>query len=284
MALMLKKWGAPRRKREEGTFSSVRKIAVSSRRNTVLVILVSAAIGGWLYVFFGSGFFEVREVQVSDLLYADRGAVIRTVYAAVDEQGKGRNLFLLDTAALQQELESELYAEKVTVDKQYPHILRLNIQERQSSVIVIANQAFYLVDRHGIGVERISSEEEAAVLQRIADPSTATPQDLPILRVSGNVSFKAGELFVSAWMVEGWLQAFEALQKASFGYRQAALDYVTSTKLILDLYEPYDVYFDLLAPMEPQINSFYAFMRAKDPKMTVEEYVDVRVPGKIYYR
>lgn len=281
---MLKKWGIAGRKREEGTFSSARKTATASRRNAVLFILVLAAIGGWLYVFFGSGFFRVTEIQAGELVYANRGEVVSKVFDVIDRQGKGRNLLLLDIPALEAALESELYAENVTVDKLYPHILRLNVQERQSRVIVIANQEFYLIDRHGIGVERISSEEEAAVLQRIADPSTASSQDLPVLRVNGNVAFEPGEPFVSGWMVEGWLQAFEALQEAAFGYRQAQLDYVTSTKLILDLYDPHDVYMDLLAPMNPQINGYYAFMDAKESEMQVHEYVDVRVPGKVYYQ
>jgi hypothetical protein len=285
---MLKKWGPSTRSREEGTFSATRQTAKTSRRNAVIVILAACAVGGWLYVFFGPNFFRVTQVDVGDLLYSDRGEVMSIVFDTLDERGKmswnRRNILLVDIPALEQELETRLYAENVTVDKVYPHILRLNVQERQSTVIVIANNEFYLVDRSGIGVERISSEEEAAVLQRIADPSSTSPQDLPVLTVHGRVQFEPGQEFVSEWTVLRWLEAFRALGDASFGYRKAEVDYATSTKLILDLYEPYDAYFDLLAPMPPQINGFYAFMRAKSDDATIREYVDVRVPGKVYYK
>ena len=285
---MLKKWGTPSRRREEGTFSAARKTATQSRRHAVLMLLAVTVVGGWLYVFFGSDFFRITRVEVGELIYGDRGDVVSITLDILDEQGRWpwnrRNLLLVDIPALEQELERQLYAEKVTVDKQYPHVLRLNVQERRSSVIVIANKEFYLVDRHGIGVERISSEDEAAVLQRISDPASATPQDLPVLNIRGQVLFEPGERFVSDWIVESWLQAFQALQKASFGYRKAELEFATSTKLILDLYEPYDAFFDLLAPMDVQINGFYAFMKAKDSGTVINEYVDVRVPGKVYYR
>lgn len=285
---MLKKWRPKSPGREEGTFSHVREGVKKTRRHTVLALLIACAVGGWLYVFFGPNFFRVTRVEVSDLVYASRGEVVSSVFDTLDEQGtmpwNRRNIILLDVSPLERELETKLYAERVTVDKVYPNILRLNVQERQSSVIVIANNEFYLVDRFGIGVERISSEDEAAVLQRISDPSSASPQDLPVLTVSDRVAFEAGEPFVSEWAVQRWLDAFHALKEASFGYRKAAGDYATSTKLILDLYEPYDAYFDLLAPMSPQITGFYAFMKAKPADTVIRHYVDVRVPGKVYYK
>jgi hypothetical protein len=285
---MLKKWRPAARSREEGTFSSVRHTKTASRRHAVIFILASCAIGGWLYILFASGFFRASKVEVNELVYADRGEVVSAVFDILDRQPSWpwnrRNLFFIDIPGLEQELESKLYAEKVTVDKVYPNILRLTVQERQSSVILIANKEFYLVDRFGIGVERISSEEEASVLQRIADPSVTTSRDLSVLTVFGPVAFRPGEALVSEWTVQRWLEAFRALKDASFGYRQAQLDYSTSTKLILDLYEPYDAYFDLLAPMEPQISGFYAFMRAKEKDTVIREYVDVRVPGKVYYK
>jgi hypothetical protein len=275
-------------KREEGRFTNVRDRDARARRTVVVTILAATAVMGWLYVLFGSGLFRVTQVDAGELVNLDRGEVEQQALAAMDDQGRlpwqWRNVLLLDTNRLAIDLQKRLYAEHVTVEKSYPNVLRLKIEERQSSVIVIANNEFYLVDRNGIGTQRISDEDQAKVLQRIAKPSTTLHTDVPILTIRQDAVFTQGEAFTDAQTVQEWLQAFHDLTEAGFGYRNAILERPTSTKLILNLFEPYDVYMDLLAPIPPQIDSYYTFMKAKTPAMKINQYVDVRVPGKVFYQ
>lgn len=271
-----------RQNRGEGTFSAERKGVRETRRGTVFLILGAAAVLGWVYVLFGSGTFDVDRVDTNGLVNLERGEVTREVNAFFDEHGFGpwrKNLLLIDADALSEVLETRLFAEHVTVDKSWPDILRLNIQERQSSVIVIANNDFYVIDRNGIAAERI--EDEDAVLRRISQPST-DHADLPILTIRQNAVIAPSEPFVDRDTVEGWLQAFHDLTEAGFGYRNAVLEHPTSTKLILNLFESYDAYFDLLAPIPPQISAFYTFMKGKPADLVITSYVDVRVPGRVY--
>lgn len=274
--------------RGEGTFASTRRHSQSTHRRVVVLLLGGMAVCGWLYIVFGSGMFRVRTLDIQGLVALERGVVEQETFAAIDEQGmfpwKKRNLLFLDTKQLEKDLERRLYAESVTVDKSYPDILRLKIEERQAQVIVMANNDLYLISRTGVVAERIGNEDEARILQRIAKPSPTTKMDLPILTLQDGEIPEPNETFVSDLTVERWLEAFRALSEAGFGYRNAVLEHPTSTKLILDLFEPYNAYFDLMAPIQPQITSFYAFTKAMPAGTKITSYVDVRVPGKVYYK
>lgn len=283
---MLKRW--IHGKREEGTFAADRNRHARTHRRTVFLLIGATAALGWLYVLFGSDMFRITRIEIDGIRDLKRGDVEAQTYESMDAQGRWfwgkRNSLLLNEKNLSRDLESKLYAEDVAVEKSYPNILRLKIQERQSSVIIISDNAFYLVDRNGIGTEHISSEDEERILARISQPSPTPQKEIPILTINRNVSFAQGAAFVEPETAKRWLDAFYDLSESGFGYRNAILDHPTSTKLTLNMFEPYDVYFDLLAPLRPQIQSYYTFMKVKSADAKISSYIDVRVPSKIFYK
>jgi hypothetical protein len=274
--------------KEEGTFVAYRMQERSMHRKVVFLILGAVAIIGWVYVLFGSEIFRVKTIDVGTLIDLNRGEVTRAAFNAIDAQTywplPNRNLFLVNKKQLAQTLKQELFVDSVTVDKVYPNVLRLKMKERQSSIILIANNQFYLLDHNGVGTRVISGDDEAEILKRLDKPSPTSKTDTPILSIHGIPEFVLGEQFVTKETAQEWLKAFQDLSQADFGYRNAIVDYATSTKLVLNMFEPYDVYFDLLTPLQPQLQSFYAFMRAKAPGTVIQEYVDARIPGRVYYK
>ena len=250
--------------------------------------LAAVAVLGWLYVLFGSGIFRVNLVDAGELKSLDRGEVVQETFASLDESARWpwsrRNLLLINEQQFARELERRLFADQVAVEKSYPNVLRLKIKERQSSLFLVANNEFYLVDRKGIVSNRMTAEEETAILKRISKPSPSAQAQVPILTVRELPPTGAGASVTDETTVQRWLGAFQELSREGFGYRHAILEYATSTKLILNMYEPYDVHFDLLTPMQPQIQSYYAFTKTRAPSVRIYSYVDVRIPGRIYYK
>ncbi|HWQ99321.1 MAG TPA: hypothetical protein VN397_00545 [Candidatus Methylomirabilis sp.] len=276
-------------RREEGTFATDRYVTTAKRRRTVVALLAGASVVGWLYVFFGSEIFRVVTVEIHEVRDLERGEVVKEVFASLDERGRWpwsrRNLLLVEADALERDLEKRLYAERVAVEKSYPNVLRLKIRERQSTLVLVSDNELFLLDRRGFVSKRMSVEEEKEILSRIAKPSSKSNNDTPILtvRAMSQVSVP-GEPLIDERTVQRWLETFQELSRAGFGYRNAILEYATSTDLILNMYEPYDVHFDLLAPMQPQIQSFFAFTKALAPGTRIYSYVDARIPGRIYYK
>lgn len=272
----------------DGALGAERLVTTTKRRRFVITLLAGVAITGWLYMLFGSGIFRVTLVDPGLISDSDRGEAMRETFAALDAQGRWpwsrRNLLLVDTQSLSRELERRLFADTVAVEKSFPNVLRLKIQERRSSLVLVANNEFYLVDRRGVVSKRFAYEEEAGILQRISKPSSAGQTQAPILTVREMANPVPGMAVVPERTVQRWLIAFQELSRTGFGYRNAILEYATSTKLVLNMFEPYDVHFDLLTPLEPQIQSYYAFIKAKPPGTIIYAYVDARIPGRIYYR
>lgn len=273
---------------EEGAFVTDRLHTRSARRKTVVGLLAGMAIVGWIYVFFGSGLFTVSHLRIEGAETADRGEVEALVYELMSEQGnwvwKKRNLITLHTKILEQELKNAFFLENVIVDKIYPNILRLTIQERKSSLILLNQNRFFMLDRRGFITNEIIGDSLKPIMTRLREPPKDAHHDLSILNIRNASRLVIGEEFVPEERMRTWLNTYEELQDEGFGYRNAILDYTTSTKLVLNMFESYDVYFDLLEPLQPQIESYYVFMRLKDPSIRITSYVDARIPGKVFYK
>ncbi len=210
------------------------------------------------------------------------------VYTILDQQRlwpiRARNIFAIRIKPLQDQLKDELYAESITVDKKVPNILRLKVTERQSSVIVISHGTAFEVDRHGV-VTRILSDDESRTVQAASSSPNHGPPLVPVLSIQSTSGTPSdSNEFVTEGQMQRWLDTFDGLRKRGFGYRGAFIESSSSTKIILDLFEPYHVYFDLLTPIDAQIDSYYAFIESKKSDMAIHEYIDARIPGRIYYK
>jgi hypothetical protein len=278
-----------KKQKEEGTFVEHRLKSRREKRTAVVLLLAAVAVIGWLYVFFGSAIFVVNRIEISGLERLDRGEV----EAAVDRIARNerrwpfreKNIFFINTDVIAFELKEAFFIENVTVDKLYPNILRLNIEERTSSLVLLMENKLYELDRHGVVTDEFTVEEQEAILARIQDPVSSFSRDAPILKVRNPAARPAvGSEFMTDSQTTALLDAFKVLGDLGFGCRNAVLDYATSTKLVLNMFEPYEVYFDILEPLEPQIEGYYVFMDVRDKNVPIYEYVDARVPGKIFFR
>lgn len=275
------------KKKEEGTFVEHKLTVRAERKRTVLILLGVVALLGWAYILFFSEVFAAQTIEVEGADRLDRGEVVVAAQDALDQERiwpfRARNMFFLDTDAIQDDLTEILFADQVIVDKQYPNILRLKIEERQSSLILLAEDRFYEIDRSGVITREISNESEIeSIRSRVQEPSIAS-KEMPILQIKDNTDIIVNDDYITDFRMRAWLDAFHDLEKLGFGYRSALLDYATSSKLILDLFEPYDVYVDILEPLEPQINSYYAFTKTHN-QGEIYNYVDARIPGKVFFK
>jgi len=261
----------------------------SSNRRAITAFLGVVAVLGWAYFFFFSEIFTVQAIEIEGVQRLKRGEVERIMYDIVD-QGRvwpfrARNIFVLNADEVAKQLKNELYVEGVAVDKQYPNILRLKLEERQTTIIVMLQESAFEVDRHGIITREVGADE----LRSIASSASSSDRPgsvIPVLSItsaSGSLPMVDDE-FAAESQVARWLDTFDTLKKRGFGYRSASIELKDSTKLKIDMHESYDVYFDMLSSMEAQIEGFYAFMKAKNADQTVREYIDARIPGKIYFK
>lgn len=251
-------------------------------------LCIGIAMVGWAYFLFFSEFFVIGVIQVDGGGGLEREEINRVIEEGVEEQRvfpfREGNIFFTDTEKLEAFLKESLFAQSVTVDKKLPNILRLKIEERQTSLILRVGERMYQVDRSGSIMREISpGAERDAILASMDDPSISR-SNLPLLEVrSLDPQPTVGNAYITDTQMQRWLDAMEGLRERGFGYRSASVERATSSKMILRMFEPYDVYIDIMEPLSSQIQSYYEFMRVKKEEK-IYEYVDVRVPGKIFYK
>ncbi|MCW1892020.1 MAG: FtsQ-type POTRA domain-containing protein [Candidatus Uhrbacteria bacterium] len=275
-------------KKSEGTFVEDRLRSRSARRRVTVVVCTSIAVIGWAYVLFFSEFFSVSTIQIEGVASLERGEVERAIGEGLLKQRvfpfrKG-NVFLIKTKELESFLKENLFVQSVVVDKKAPNILRLKIEERQSSLVLRVGERIYQVDRAGLIMREIQPGPEQEEILASSDSPSASRTGLPLLDIrTQDPQPIVGNGYITDTQMQRWLDTLQGLKERGFGYRSASLEQATSSKMILRMFEPYDVYIDIMEPLAGQIQSYYEFMKVKKGEK-IYEYVDARIPGKVFYK
>jgi hypothetical protein len=278
----------PREERGGGMFRTRR---IQDRRTgygAVIFIVASFAVTGWLWFLFHSGFWDIQTIDTGTLQSLDRGEVLAEIDRALQEKPwrpwSYRNVLMLNTEELAVTLKDRLFAESVTVEKSYPDILRLKIQERQRSVVVVSFEQYALVDATGVVTGDAEGDVLRASTDRVAARAFADQIHLPVIVMKTADPLAPGFQVATPEQMRRWLDATRYTVLGGLRYRfmkvespEAALARFVSEK-------GYDVYMDLTQPLEPQLATYMAYMKTKPDESKITAYVDVRVPGKIFVK
>ncbi len=281
-------------------------------RTTAYLLVASCAAMGAIWFVFVSHYWSVQSIEVSGLKDLGRGEVESTVYDILDHGSKRpwdqRNLFFINANSLAAALTDKLFAENVTVEKSYPNVLRLIITERQRRVVYGVNDRLLDIDPHGFvtGDEPTSTAGyfyDLASSKTFADKnhatfvrqstfidttvtSTASSTDIMMEILSDATSTSenatATKQFVDSDVVIRWLQASKTLLASNLRYRLFEVTNPTSDTLKVVTEQGYRIIFDLKQDLGVQMDSYIKFLKSKPKDLNITDYIDVRIPGKIF--
>jgi Fe-S cluster biosynthesis and repair protein YggX len=270
---------------EKGMYRSVRLDQRKSSHAFVITLVVSFACVGWLWFFFGSGFWNVSDIEMQGLKMLDRGEVSAEAFKIIDERAwrpwNKRNLLLLDTERLAAMLKERLFVEDITVDKSYPSILRLNIKERQRSVILLSNDQYVNVDATGIVTGDAEGDVLRASQDRVAARAFADEIHLPIVVMNTADPLAPGFHVASAEQVQRWIEVSRALVVGGLKIRFMKVETPEASLGRFVGERGYDIYVDLERPVDAQIATYQAYMRTKPDESLIKEHLDIRIPGQV---
>ena len=119
-------------------------------------IIVIAAIFAVVAVICTIGLFSIKKVQVD---YAvSKGTETMEVQTTLDEF-LGDSLLFLSVDKVKEAVDSFTYFEVVSVDKQFPNVLKVSIRERKETYFVKGNDGFVVTAQDGF-VLRTATEDE----------------------------------------------------------------------------------------------------------------------------
>jgi hypothetical protein len=243
--------------------------------------------GGVWFLFF-SNFFTVTNFEISELNVLEKQAVVGEIGLYLDSQHgfvkDKRNIFLVDEQEVVAHLMNTFFIESATVDKVYPNILRLMIKERQRSVILVTKNKIYIVDDYGVITDYADEQITADTKNFLSSPVPVDSLKEIFVVAPTSTIYEKGFEYTDSKRVRNWLDLAEGLREAGIWFKAFYLDENDSGILRIILKENKDVIFDSEAPQDAQIETLRQFIQAKPAWDDIHEYIDVRIPGRIYYK
>jgi cell division septal protein FtsQ len=273
--------------RRSGTYVHTRSGMTNTSRVIVTLLVISCIGLACVWFIFVSKFWSVKSIETNDLHDLDRGEVTTTTYDILDH-GKWipwdqRNILFLNTEEVSAALRDRLFVEQVNVDKSYPNVLRLKIVERQRSVFLATKDQLLNVDTNGLVTGDASGKAADDARKQLLGKSFADLSHLPLIVCDLPELASSGYQATRPDIVKRWITSYKAFITAGikFGYIQVPV--ITSETATLRTDKGYNIIVDLSGGLESQLDTYKKFLQSQ-PKAKILEYVDVRVPGKIYYK
>lgn len=230
----------------------------------LIVILLLVAVAA--YTAFASSLLWVNEVTVSGTKSVNPDDVKdATLGAAESNFGlfRSRSIVLIDEGKVSQGIKERFSdVAKVTVTKQWPRTLLVEVQERQTTLLWKSNNAGYLVDRQGVAFEQ-------------SGPRTG----LLTVEDSTNLPVEVGKQVVGSSFITALEQIKAEMDQAGItvtGFRIPE----TTFEVQAVTNQGYYVIFDTTRPIATQVDALRRAVATGKPR----EYADVRVPGRVYLK
>lgn len=274
--------------RSQGMYRARRLDQRRSSYDFVFGLVACFAVVGWLWFLFASGFWNIETIETGELTSLNRGEVLIEVERILGERGwrpwSKMNSIMLDELKLATALKERIFVDEVAVDKSYPNILRLKIKERQRSVVLVTGEQYVNVDANGVVTGFVEAENYKAAYERIAARAFADEISLPVIVMPTADPLAPGFQAAKPEQVRRWLDTFKMMVGTGIKVRFMKIEAPESSLARFVSERGYDLYLDLSVPLETQINTYLGFMRSKPDESQIKEYLDVRVPGKVFVR
>ncbi len=251
-------------------------------------IFILAISTSSIWFIFISGFFRITQIEVSGISPENRGEVEGAVFTTLDastwKPWDKRNIFYAHTDQLSDSVRENIFAEKVSISKIYPNILRLIIVPRQRRVVIVSRGQQLLVDIRGVVSEEADERMGAYISGLSTQKFFADATHIPVIITDLPESVAAGYQVTDTDHVKRWILIYKTLIESRMQFRYMAMDTLNSRLARLKASDGTDILIDIELPLEPQIDTYAKFFQNKTKEDAVKEYVDVRVPGKIFVK
>ncbi|MFH1749670.1 MAG: FtsQ-type POTRA domain-containing protein [bacterium] len=206
----------------------------------------------------------IKKVKVAGLDRSDKQSIQEEIESQVIE----KNIFLLKSSKLKlQLLEKYFDIKNVYINKNLPSILKLSFEERQNVFCWLYDKDYYLVDDSGIVYEH--TQEECKPILEIESDSGYVKK--PKIKTK---YFDSREIYFIESLSEKFSQnkdiEIEKLifWEAAYEIKAIAGDF----NIILNTARDFTEQYESLTSILPKI------------RKQVKEYIDLRVPGKVFYK
>lgn len=245
--ILLPKTFNPPQERGKKPFPKILKVLI-----VFLIIIL-----GLGYLFFYSSIFKVKNIIVDSSLGENSQSVL--------EKFKGKNIFFLNLKQIQKELAKQPDIEKVKIQRGLPDTIKISAESFQAKIVWRSRMHSYLVNANGL----VFKEVEGMT-------------DLPIVSDNNELEVKLQSAVVSANFIT-FIQDLSSKFPQKIGFNLTHFE-INETIFQVDgvTDQGWFIKFDTTRSVDDQLDTLSKLLAEK--KSEINEYVDVRVEGRVYYK
>lgn len=262
------------------------------RRRFVFATLGLFALVGWGALLLCGDTLTIRGVEITGGEHLQTIEAKTAVFQILDARPvwrpwSPRHRWFLDEAHLEEALRTRWFAEQVDVQRTPgSNIVRLIVKEQRVGLIVRTADQYVEVDANGVIRRELNNEERLETVQRMTGRRSATTPmivELPFIQEPLAVGYKLG---VALKDVRSFITLGALLETHHLFFR-----YLTASDALFASLTLYDqngiaVYLDTSTSLESQINALALYVTARREQRkgidTPKEFIDLRIPGRIY--
>ncbi len=227
-------------------------------------------IGVVAYILMFSGLFQIKNVEVEGP-GSNLSAQLSAATTAYLKSGwLNQNWLFVDTRGLSDELKKQFsQSEKIIVEKQFPNKLVIKTDEQTPALVWQSGGKYYLLSVSG----RVITEQGSGDNQQLLRVSDAN-----------NIPVQTGQYVVSKDFIDftkavSQYAESNKLSPVSFSVAE------TTTELMAKVAPGYFIKFDTSQSVDSQLRALTALEAyLATNKKKPAEYIDLRVPGKTFYK
>jgi hypothetical protein len=273
---------------EQGMFREEREVKSKKTKGAIYGLILGFFIVSIFWFFLYSDYFKIQKIEVGSLAVLGHEAVVGEIGHYFDGPRKwpwgNRNIFFVDTNDLRNYLKAKFFIDDVTVDKFYPNVLRLKIKERQRSVVLVTKNQIYIVDDYGAVSDVADEALVSSTRYALTSPSPYDTAKEILILTSVTTTYAKGQVYTDSTIVRRWLDTANKLRDAGIWFKALDIGSTPQVAISVILKENKTVLMVMDDLLDAQIETLRQYLATKPKLDEVKEYIDVRVPGKIYYK
>jgi len=239
-----------------------------------MVITVPLALFFWLV--FATDAFVVQAVTVVDARDTITRAAKTIVETELTRPSVSRNIFLVPTENLENKIASGVPAVRtVHIVRKLPGTVKIIVQEKQPTFLLLSSGTYYFVDKDGIAYEKASLENLPGVaLSTVKNDDTSGHVTLGVAAVDASfVSFISRMESLIPEMVGAYVAEIHI---PSLSAREVHFTLDNNWKILFDVTRSADQQASILREV------LQSTLDARERESL--EYIDLRVPQRVYYK
>lgn len=245
---------------------SKRQWRISAFVRPVIYVVVFLLVG---YVIIISPIFQIRTIKIVGNSVVSESDLKRAVEDSLSSSPLSRNILFVNSGQLATQLKSQnQQIATVQVDKQFPSTLKITIHEQAPELLWRSGTSTYVVSDDGHAYSQNSQNNSGLIT--VVDGS--------------NVPVSLGQALVPTQFVQFVKSLKSKLNPLGVTPAQLSVGETTS-EILVATSSGYSIRFDTTRSIDDQIADLKATLETlKKQNKKITEYIDLRIPGKVFYK